>query len=104
VSRTGRLTGVCYCCRVTVVRKLAAACAVLALLLACVVTDSQGAFAGDDGDDVAAACADLSAVLPAARVEPLVGVSPCGTIFVDERTPTGHAPELDIFRPPQARG
>jgi hypothetical protein len=87
---------------VRIVRRLAAACAVLALLLACVAADSQGALSGDDGDDVAVCC-DLSAVLPAAHGELSLTLSPCGAVFVDDLPPSGRAPELDIFRPPEPR-
>lgn len=82
--------------------KLAAACAVVALVMAFIAGDPQGLFSGDDGDDVAVTC-DLSAVLPATRGEPAVTLSQCGAVFVDERAPAGHAPELEIFRPPQRR-
>ena len=74
----------------------------MALVLACVASDSQGAFSGDDGDDDVAVCFDLAAVLPAARVEPLVALAPAGVVFLDERAPSGRAPELEIFRPPEA--
>lgn len=84
------------------VRRLAAGCAVLALLVACLAPDSQGALSGDDGDDVAVCC-DLSAVLPAAHGELAVTLSPCGAVFVDDRLPSGRAPALEIFRPPEAR-
>lgn len=75
----------------------------MALVLACVATDPQGAVSGDDGGDDVAACCDLSAVLPAARAEPPLALSPCGAVFVDARAPSGRAPELEIFRPPEAR-
>jgi hypothetical protein len=88
---------------VRIVRRLAAACAVVALLLAVVAGDSQGACAGDDGDgDVAVAC-DLTAVLPPAPGEAPPALSLCGAVFVDACAPSGHAPELEIFRPPRTR-
>lgn len=85
--------------------KLVAACAVVAVLLACVTVDSP--FSGDDGDDDVATtvAGSLSAVLPAARTEPELVMPACSdAAFVDDdQAPKSRASELEIFRPPRAR-
>jgi hypothetical protein len=87
--------------------RLVAACALVALVVACLSTDSQGPFSGDDGDDeiAAAGAGSLPAALPAELAGPqLAAPVPAGAAFVDEsQAPKSRLTVLDIFRPPRPR-
>ena len=84
-------------------RLLVAACAAMALALACVTGELRGAGAVDDQDsDVASAAADTFEALP-----PVTGVEPQppppgGSVFVDRPFPSSRMTTADVFRPPQA--
>ena len=80
-----------------------AACAVVALVAACVVGDPQGSLSGDDDGYDDTAIADVSCVLPACRAEPVLTLDLSGTVFVDQLAPPARRATLEIFRPPRAR-
>jgi len=83
--------------------RLASACAILALLLACVAGDNtQGPLSGDDGSDDVSSFVDLSRILPATRTEPELALPPTGSVFVDQQSPHARLTTLEIFRPPRA--
>jgi hypothetical protein len=83
--------------------RVTSACAILALLLACVAGDSQGSLSGDDGNDDVSSFVDLSRILPATRTEPVLALAPSGSVFVDQQSPNARLTTLEIFRPPRAR-
>jgi hypothetical protein len=87
---------------VRILRRLVSACAVVALVLACVAGDPQGPLSGDDTTDDASSVLDLSRVLPAARTEPQLALAPSGPVFVDQQIPNARLTTLEIFRPPRA--
>ena len=80
-----------------------AACAVIALVLACVAGDPQGSLSGDDDGYDDASVADISCVLPACRAEPILIVQPARAVFLNQPAPSSRLTTLDIFRPPRAR-
>ena len=82
--------------------RLASACAILALLLACLAGDTQGSLSGDDGSDDVSSFVDLSRILPATRSEPELALAPTGSVFVDQQSPNARLTTLEIFRPPRA--
>ena len=79
-----------------------AACAVFALVLACVAGDPQGSLSGDDDGYDDASVADISCVLPACRAEPVLAVQAAGAVFVNHPAPSSRLSTLEIFRPPRA--
>ena len=83
--------------------RLVSACAIVALVLACVAGDPQGPLSGDDGNDDVSSVVDVSRILPAARTEPELVLAPTGTVFVDHQAPNARLSTLEIFRPPRAR-
>ncbi|HEY5450291.1 MAG TPA: hypothetical protein VIQ54_16165 [Polyangia bacterium] len=84
-------------------RLLVAACAAMALALACVTGELRGVGAVDDqGGDVASAAADTFEALPAvAGVEPQPP-PPAGAVFDDLPFPSSRMMTADVFRPPRA--
>ena len=82
--------------------RIVSACAIVALVLACVAGDPQGSLSGDDGNDDVSSVVDLSRVLPASRTQPEVAIEPTGSVFVDQQTPHARLTTLEIFRPPRA--
>ena len=86
-----------------ITRAFVAACAVIALVLACVAGDPQGSLSGDDDGYDEASVVDISCVLPACRAEPVLVVQPTGTVFLNLPVPSSHLTPLEIFRPPRAR-
>ena len=84
-------------------RLLVAACAAIALALACVTGELRGAGAVDDQDsDVASAAADTFEALPVvACVEPQPPL-PAGPVFDDLPFPSSRMMTADVFRPPRA--
>jgi hypothetical protein len=86
---------------VRILRKLVSACAVVALVLACVAGDPQGSLSGDDGNDDVSSVVDVSRILPATRTEPELALAPSGTVFVDHQSPNARLTSLEIFRPPR---
>ena len=88
---------------VRLVRLDAIACAVFALVLACVAGErlTPRVF-GDEGDDVASAL-DLSDSLLATSLVPPVVPPKRGSVFVDHRPPPSCLLTAEVFRPPRAR-
>jgi len=84
-------------------RLLVAACAAMALALACVTGDLRGAGALDDGDGDAVCAGDTFEMLPPPPVPQLSPPSSGGTVFVDLQFPPSRMTTAEVFRPPQAR-
>jgi hypothetical protein len=84
---------------------LAAACAVVALLLAFFVTEPQSGRAAlaPDSDGIAAVDGLDEALLPADPLVVLVPPSPRPTVDIDHPRPLTRLAPVDVFRPPQAR-
>jgi len=88
--------------RVKMRRLLVAACAAIALALACVTGDLRGAGVVDDqGGDVVSAADAFEALPPVAGVEP-AAPPPAGSVSVDLPFPSSRMTTADVFRPPQA--
>jgi hypothetical protein len=84
-------------------RLLVAACAALALALACVTGDLRGGGALDDADSggITAASDSFEALPPVSGVQlspPSIGES----VYVDLQFPPSRVTTADVFRPPQA--
>ena len=89
--------------RVKMRRLLVAACAAMALLLACVSGELRGVGGVDDeSGDVVSATDTLDEGLPPTSsivlVPPLTG----GAVYVDLQFPPSRVTTADVFRPPQA--
>jgi len=88
--------------RVNMRRLLVAACAALALALACVTGELPGAGAVDDDGGAAVSATDsIEALPPVAGVE-LSPPSSSGGVFVDLTFPPSRLATADVFRPPRA--
>jgi hypothetical protein len=84
-------------------RLLVAACAALALALACVTGELRGSRALDDDVGSVASATDMFEALP-----PIASVQPSpppsgGGVFLDPHFPPSRLATADVFRPPQAR-
>jgi len=82
-------------------RLLVAACAALALVLACVTGELRGAGAVDDESGDVVTATDSIELLPAPGVElpaPRLG----GAVYVVLQFPPSRMTTADVFRPPQA--
>jgi hypothetical protein len=88
---------------VRILTRLVSACAVVALVLACVAGEPQGPLSGDDGNDDVSSVVDLSRILPATRTEPELALVPSGSVFINREVPNTRLTTLEIFRPPRAR-
>ena len=96
--------GLCYCSGVRMIISMLVACAAVALVLACVTVDPLGSgFSVDDGNDEIASPLDLSIVLPAAPLEPLLVPSVSGSVFFDQRPLPSRLITAELFRPPRVR-
>ncbi len=94
----------CYCSHVRIITRLLVACAAVALLLACLNVDPLGSgISGDDSNDDVPSSLDISIVLPATQLEPLVVPSISGSVFFDHRPPPSRLTTAEVFRPPRAR-
>jgi hypothetical protein len=94
----------CYCSGVRIITSLLVACAAVALVLACLTVDPlASSFSADDGNDEIASPVDLSIVLPAAPIEPLLVPSISGSVFFDHRPPPSRLITAEVFRPPRVR-
>jgi len=83
-------------------RLLVAACAAMALALACVTGELPGAGAVDDDGGAAVSATDsIEALPPVAGVE-LSPPSSSGGVFVDLSFPPSRLSPADVFRPPRA--
>jgi hypothetical protein len=87
---------------VRILGRLVSACAIVALVLACVAGDPQGPLSGDDGSDDVSSVVDVSRILPATRTEPELALAPSGSVFIDSAAPHARLTTLEIFRPPRA--
>ena len=86
-------------------RLLVAACAALALALACVTGELRGGVVGDEGGDPdVAAAADLFEALAPVASPQLVPPPSGGDVFVDLHFPPARVTTAEVFRPPQPRG
>jgi hypothetical protein len=88
---TGRLTSL-------------AACAFVALVVACLIGSPRGERAVDcQGNEVASAI-DATQALPAHGAQPLdMTPADCDATFVDQPPPHSRLTIAEVFRPPQAR-
>ena len=94
----------CYCSYVRTITRLLVACAAVALLLACLNVDPLGSgISGDDSNDDVPSSLDISIVLPATQLEPLVVPSISGSVFFDHRPPPSRLTTAEVFRPPRVR-
>jgi hypothetical protein len=85
-------------------RLLVAACAALALALACVSGELRGGSAAHEGDSDVAAAADVFEALPPASGLQVSPPPSGGGIFVALPSPTSRMSTAEVFRPPQPRG
>ena len=86
------------------ITRLLAACATVALLLACLNVDPLGSgISGDDRNDDVPSSLDVSFVLPATQPAPLHLPSITGSVFFDHRPPPSRLTTAEVFRPPRAR-
>jgi hypothetical protein len=94
----------CYCAYVRIITRLLTACAAVALLLACLNVDPlASSISGDDSNDDVPSSLDISIVLPATQLEPLLVPSISGSVFFDHRPPPSRLTTAEVFRPPRAR-
>ena len=87
-------------------RLLVAACAALALALACVTGELRSSTIGDTGSDSdsdVASAADLIEALPPVATVVLVPSPSATGVFVDLHIPPSRMTTAEVFRPPQAR-
>lgn len=82
-------------------RLLVAACAALALALACVSGELRGGAVDDDGGDVVSVSDTIEALPPVAGLELSPPSSSVG-VFVDLCFPPSRLATADVFRPPRA--
>ena len=82
-------------------RLLVAACAALALALACITGELRAGAVHDEGGDVASAADTIEALPPVAGLE-LSPPSSSGGVFVDLSFPPSRLAMADVFRPPRA--
>ena len=82
-------------------RLLVAACAAIALVLACATGEPRGAVAVDDESSVASATDPFEALPSSADLE-APPPPPGGSVYVDLHCPTSRMTTADVFRPPQA--
>lgn len=95
---------VCYCSYVRTVTRLLVACAAVALLLACLNVDPLASgISGDDSNDDVPSSLDISVVLPATQLEPLLMPSLSGSVFFEHRPPLSRLTTAEVFRPPRVR-
>ena len=86
-------------------RLLVAACAALALALACVTGELRGGLVEDGGGDSdVAAAADVFEALPPAVGPQLAPPPSGGGVFLDLHFPPSRMTTDEVFRPPQPRG
>jgi hypothetical protein len=84
-------------------RLLVAACAALALALACVTGDLRGSSAFDDTDSGGiTAASDTFEALPAVSGVQLSPPLPGESVYVVLQFPPSRVTTADVFRPPQA--
>jgi hypothetical protein len=83
-------------------RLLVAACAAMALLLACVSGDLRGLGDDDESGDVVSATDTLDAALPPRSGVELSPPSEGGAVYVHLQFPPSRVTTADVFRPPQA--
>ena len=94
----------CYCSYVRIITRLLVAGAAVALLLACLNVDPLGSsISGDDSNDDVPSSLDISIVLPATQLEPLLVPSISGSVFFDHRPPPSRLTTAEVFRPPRVR-
>ena len=94
----------CYCSGVRIITRLLVACAAVALLAACLNVDPlNSGLSGDDSNDDVPSALDISMVLPAAPLEPLLVPSISGSVFFDHRPPPSRLTTAEVFRPPRVR-
>ena len=87
-------------------RLLVAACAALALALACVTGELRSSTLGDagsDNDSDVASANDLFEALPPVVSVALVPPASGTGVFVDLHIPPSRMTTAEVFRPPQAR-
>ena len=82
-------------------RLLVAACAALALVLACVTGELRGAGAVDDESGDVVTATDSIELLPTPGVE-LPGPRLGGAVYVVLQFPPSRMTTADVFRPPHA--
>jgi hypothetical protein len=80
-------------------RLIVAACAIVALVVACASGELRGAI-DDDGGDAVVVTDSLDA-LPAAAGVQLAPPHSSGKVFVDLPFPPSRVTTADVFRPPQ---
>jgi hypothetical protein len=86
-------------------RLLVAACAALALALACVTGELRGGVAEHEGGDTdVAGAADMFEALPPAASPQLAPPPTGGRVFLDLPCPTSRTTTAEVFRPPQPHG
>lgn len=83
-------------------RLLVAACAAMALLLACVSGELRGVGVDDESGDVVSATDTLDEGLPPTSSIVLVPPAKGGAVYVDLQFPPSRVTTADVFRPPQA--
>ena len=88
--------------RVKFRRLLVAACAVIALAVACVSGELRGAGAVDDDCGAIVSVSDTFEALPATTGVELAPPPPGGLVYVDLQFPPSRVTTADVFRPPQA--
>ena len=78
--------------------------AAVALLVACLTVDPLGSgLSGDDGNDDVPSSPDISIVLPATQLEPMLVPSISGLVFFDHQPPPSRLTTAEVFRPPRVR-
>jgi len=82
-------------------RLLVAACAAIALVLACATGEPRGAVAVDDESSDVASATDLFEALPPSAALEVASPPPSGAVFIDLHFPTSRMTTADVFRPPQ---
>jgi len=89
---------------VKLLRIIAAASVVLALVLACASLDSQGLRTMDEDSDDAGSVIDDTVALEATDQSPVLPPpGPGRGVSIDDRIPVARLVVAEVFRPPQAR-